>query len=146
MPNERARQLRKSQTDAERKLWRSLRLLKADGFHFCRQGPIDGFIVDFACLRSRIVIEVDGGQHNASAGRSADADRDAHLRRREFTVLRFWNHDVMANPDGVIEVVRRTLAARERPAPPRLASLADPPRPRGGSDNCPNSGAVASTC
>jgi very-short-patch-repair endonuclease len=132
MANERARQLRRNQTDAERKLWRYLRVLKADGFHFRRQVPIDPFIVDFACLSTRVVIELDGGQHNADAGRINDETRDGHLRGRGFMVLRFWNNDVMANPEGVMEVVRRTLARDTRSTPPRLASLADPPRRRGG--------------
>ena len=132
MPNERARDLRKNQTDAERRLWRHLRLLKTDGFHFRRQVPIGDFIVDFACVSARLVIELDGGQHNAQAGRGADESRDERLRRRGYDVLRFWNNDVMENPEGVLEVVRRALADGGRPAPPRLASLADPPRPRGG--------------
>jgi very-short-patch-repair endonuclease len=79
MANERARQLRRNQTDAERKLWRSLRLLKKQGFHFRRQVPIEGIIVDFACYSSRLVIEVDGGQHNDDAGRAADNRRNAML-------------------------------------------------------------------
>ena len=132
MANERARDLRKNQTDAERKLWRYLRLLKADGVHFRRQVPIGDFIVDFACVSARLVIELDGGQHNLQAGRASDESRDERLHRRGYKVLRFWNNDVMANPGGVLEVVRRTLADAGRPAPPRLASLADPPRPRGG--------------
>ena len=109
IPSKRARELRKNQTDAERKLWRELRGLKARGFHFRRQVPIDHLIVDFACLSARLVIEIDGGQHNMEMRRNRDADRDAHLRRTGFTVLRFWNNDVMANPEGVMEVVRRNL-------------------------------------
>ena len=131
MANERARELRRNQTAAERKLWKSLRLMKPDGFHFRRQAPIGDFVVDFACITSRLVIEIDGGQHNLELGRTSDATRDERLRRRGFTVLRFWNNDVMANPESVMEVVRRTLA-RDTPTPPRLASLADPPRGRGG--------------
>jgi len=103
MANERARQLRVGQTDAERELWRRLRVLKTDGFHFRRQVPIDHLIVDFACLSARLVIEVDGGQHNWEAGRHADEARDAHLHRHGFTVLRFWNNEVMGNPEGVME-------------------------------------------
>jgi very-short-patch-repair endonuclease len=112
MASQRARELRKNQTDAERKLWRSLRPLKADGHHFRRQVPIDPFIVDFACLSARLVIELDGGQRNQDLGRHSDAARDAHLRRRGFRVLRFWNNDVMANSEGVMEIVMRELARR----------------------------------
>jgi very-short-patch-repair endonuclease len=132
MANERARELRRNQTDAERKLWRSLRLLKRDGFHFRRQAPIGDFIVDFACISAWLVVELDGGQHNLEPGRTSDAARDARLRRRGFTELRFWNNDVMANSDGVMEVVRCALVQGKPPTPPRLASLADPPRTRGG--------------
>ena len=132
MASKRARELRKNQTAAERKLWRYLRLLKTDGFHFRRQVPIDHFIADFACFSARLVIELDGGQHNMESDRSRDAERDAHLRRNGFTVLRFWNNDVMANPEGVMVVVRRILDRDKATTPPRLPSLADPPRRRGG--------------
>jgi len=132
MANEHARKLRKNQTDAERKLWRYLRLLKTDGFYFRRQVPIGHFIVDFAGLSARLVIELDGGQHSLEAGRSSDEVRDAHLRRAGFTMLRFWNNDVMANSEGVMEMVRRSLVRDIGSTPPRLASLADPPRQRGG--------------
>ena len=131
MANERARQLRRDQTNAERKLWSYRRLLKRNGFHFRRQAPIGDFIVDFVCITSRLVIEIDGGQHNLELARTSDATRDERLRRRGFTVLHFWNNDVMANPEGVMDVVGRTLT-RDAITPPRLASLADPPRPRGG--------------
>ena len=117
MANKHARQLRRNQTDAERKLWRSLRLLKSQGFHFRRQVPIDGIIVDFACYSSRLVIEVDGGQHNEATGRAADKQRDAMLAENNFRVLRFWNNDVLANPEGVMEVVVASLAATPTPNP-----------------------------
>src|ERR1700754_199373 len=110
MANERARQLRTNSTNAERKLWRFLRSLKDSGFHFRRQVPIDHLIVDFACYSARLVIEVDGGQHNMTAGLLADAERDKHLRRNDFTVLRFWNNDVIRNIEGVAEVIREALA------------------------------------
>jgi len=117
MANERARQLRRNQTDAERKLWRSLRLLKSQGFHFRRQVPIEGIIVDFACYSSRIVIEVDGGQHNEATGQAADKQRDAKLAQNNFRVLRFWNNDVLANTEGVMEVVVASLASTPTPDP-----------------------------
>ena len=109
MANERARQLRTNSTDAERKLWRFLRTLKTQGFHFRRQVPIDRFIVDFACYSSRLIIEVDGGQHNIATGQRADADRDDHLRGQSFRILRFWNHEVLRNPEGVAEVILDAL-------------------------------------
>ena len=109
MANQRARQLRTNQTDAERKLWRQLRIFKSDGFHFRRQVPVDHFIVDFVCYSARLVIEVDGGQHNFDEAARSDAKRDAHLRAQGFEMLRFWNNDVMQNIDGVMEVIARRL-------------------------------------
>jgi very-short-patch-repair endonuclease len=120
MANQRARQLRGNSTDAERKLWWHLRLLKRAGFHFRRQVPIDHMIVDFACFSARVVVEVDGGQHNLPAGLNSDRLRDDHLRRQNFKVLRFWNNDVLSNTDGVLEIVRQTLRMdTPTPTPPR---------------------------
>jgi very-short-patch-repair endonuclease len=65
MANERARQMRKEQTLAERKLWFQLRQLKSRGLHFRHQVPMGEYIVDFACHAGKLVIEVDGGQHGA---------------------------------------------------------------------------------
>jgi len=100
-----ARQLRSNSTKAERKLWRFLRSLKAQGFHFRRQVPIDGFIVDFVCYSARLIVEVDGGQHNIQPGLRADAACDQYLSGQNFRVLRFWNNDVLGNSDGVAEVI-----------------------------------------
>lgn len=120
MANKRARQLRTNSTDAERKLWWHLRPLKGVGFHFRRQVPIDHMIVDFACFSARVVIEVDGGQHNLAAGLNSDRLRDEHLRRQNFRVLRFWNNDVLGNTDGVMEVIRQALGLdTPTPTPPR---------------------------
>jgi very-short-patch-repair endonuclease len=63
----RARQLRRSPTDAERLLWQKLRLWQVDGFKFRRQQPVGQYIVDYVCLEKRLVIEVDGGQHAENA-------------------------------------------------------------------------------
>jgi very-short-patch-repair endonuclease len=116
MANERARDLRSNQTDAERKLWWRLRVLKREGFHFRRQAPIDHLIVDFACYSARLIIEVDGGQHNWDVGIRRDLTRDAYLRDQGFHVLRFWNHEVLSNTDGVEEIIRDALT-RITPTP-----------------------------
>jgi very-short-patch-repair endonuclease len=79
MVSERARRLRGHQTDAERKLWWRLRVLKREGFHVRRQVPIDHLIVDFACYSARLVIEVNGGQHNWDEGARRDRARDCVL-------------------------------------------------------------------
>ena len=99
VPNQRARDLRKNMTDAERKLWHYLRLRQVAGHKFRRQVPIGPYVADFACLKALIVIEVDGGQH--SEARANDSVRDDFLRGQGFRVLRFWNNEVLANMDGV---------------------------------------------
>ena len=105
MANLVARHLRKNETVAEKQLWNELRHLRAQGFHFRRQAPIERFIVDFACLAHRIVIEVDGIQHDSIDGRSKDAARDAHLHWLGYKVLRFSNGDVSGNIEGVMAEV-----------------------------------------
>ena len=76
MANERARQLRKNQTVAEKRLWNELRKLRWQGYHFRRQAPIDKYIVDFACYAQHLIVEVDGIQHEAPKARRADAARE----------------------------------------------------------------------
>lgn len=100
MSIQRARNLRKNLTPAERKLWQVLRRRQIASVRFRRQVPIGPYIADFCCLELRIIIEVDGGQH----ARQADADerRTRWLGDRGFTVVRFWNNDVLQNPDGVL--------------------------------------------
>ncbi|ARJ64865.1 hypothetical protein WV31_03815 [Magnetospirillum sp. ME-1] len=109
MANARARWLRANQTDAERALWRRLRELKAEGFHFRRQAPIGSFIADFACHSARLVIEVDGGQHAEGVQADYDERRTAWLEVQGYRVLRVWNSDVLGNIDGVMRVVRDAL-------------------------------------
>ena len=109
----RARQLRKNLTDAERLLWRRLRLWRVDGFKFRRQQPLGNYIVDFVCLEKRLIIEVDGGQHAQQA--NYDTDRDAWLRNQGFVILRFWNNDVLKNIDGVMEVIAKNLQSTPLP-------------------------------
>jgi very-short-patch-repair endonuclease len=70
MANEIARKLRRTMTKQELKLWLHLRELRKQGFHFRRQVPIDGYIVDFACYHPKVAIEIDGGQHSPTAGQT----------------------------------------------------------------------------
>jgi very-short-patch-repair endonuclease len=93
-----AREMRKDATKAENLLWQALRRNQLEGLRFRRQYPLDGYILDFVCFRPKLIVEVDGGQH---AGSASDARRDAHFRQNGFTVLRFWNDDVVRNIDGV---------------------------------------------
>ncbi|QUT06286.1 endonuclease domain-containing protein [Sphingobium phenoxybenzoativorans] len=101
-----SRTLRSDPTDAEKRLWHHLRAHRLNGHKFKRQAPVGNHIADFLCDRARIVIEVDGGQHAESP---ADADRTAILQSQGYTVLRFWNHDVLHNIEGVLQDIRRAL-------------------------------------
>ena len=114
VPNLVARRLRKRMTIAEEMLWLELRELRRRGYHFRRQVPLEGFIVDFACLSQRLVIEVDGAQHMKADMLHEDAARDARLRWRGFTVLRFSNSDVMENCGGCLQDVLSALGAMQR--------------------------------
>ena len=107
----RARELRRRATAAERHLWQRLRARQLDGAKFRRQVPIGPYIVDFACLSSRIVIELDGGQHAELEHSRRDKRRDRFLEARGFRVLRFWDNDVFTDMDGILSVIRDALAA-----------------------------------
>jgi very-short-patch-repair endonuclease len=108
MANERARALRGNLTDAELRLWARLRRKQVDGHRFRWQVPIGPYIADFVCLDAKLVIEVDGGQHNDDTLR--DARRTALMEAQGFRVLRFWNNDVLGNIEGVLEIIRQALA------------------------------------
>ncbi len=109
MANERARHLRRNQTEAERKLWVHLREMKHKGFHFRRQCPVGPYIADFLCYSARIVVEVDGGQHGMEAGIEHDRRRDDWFVENSYRVLRYWNNDVLANTEGVMETILSVL-------------------------------------
>ncbi len=99
------------------RLWYHLRAHRFLGLKFKRQKPIGPYIVDFACPALRLVIEIDGGQHSEEA--EYDRRRDAWLHKRGYTVLRFWNNEVMENMEGVLE--RIVVAVRDQaPSPPSL--------------------------
>src|SRR5437868_10145112 len=103
----RARRFRREMTDAEVRLWLHLRAEQMDGYPFRRQVPMGPYVVDFACLKGRLVIEVDGGQHAEEVAR--DIRRSAWLESRGFQVLRFWNHEVLQETEGVLESIRAAL-------------------------------------
>jgi len=96
-----ARNLRRKQTDAERKLWSILRGRQFENSKFRRQEPIGKYIVDFVSLERELIIELDGGQHNQQSEMEKDETRTKWLERKGFRVLRFWNNDVLQNIDGV---------------------------------------------
>lgn len=99
-----AKLLRSQQTEAEKRLWYHLRARRFMDLKFKRQKPLGNYIVDFICDEKRLVIEVDGGQHAEQLG--YDQRRDAWLRGEGYTVLRFWNNDVMQQLDAVLEQIR----------------------------------------
>jgi very-short-patch-repair endonuclease len=99
----RAKRLRIDMTDAERLLWSRLRRKQLHGHMFRHQAPIPPYIVDFACLTIKLVIEVDGGQHNVN--KVADDRRTAWLESQGYKVMRFWNNEVLQNLDGVLEAI-----------------------------------------
>jgi very-short-patch-repair endonuclease len=101
-----ARKLRQSPTEAEKKLWDVLRHRQLEGFRFRRQHPIGKFIADFACTKYHLIIEADGGQH---ADNGYDVKRTAWLKSEGWHVIRFWNNDILENTDGVLEAILKTL-------------------------------------
>jgi very-short-patch-repair endonuclease len=114
-----ARRLRRNATDAERMMWRLLRDRRLSGIKFRRQVPVGPYIADFASIRHRIIVELDGGQH---ADSFHDAGRDAFLAAEGWRVLRFWNNDVMTNRVGVLESIEQAVALT-RLGPSDLATL-----------------------
>jgi very-short-patch-repair endonuclease len=115
----RARRLRRTTTDAEKRLWYRLRKLDLDGSHFRRQVPIGPYIADFACMAARLVIEVDGSQHASDCTVAHDERRTRWLMKEGYRVLRFWNNDLVRNMDGIMETVYAAL----------YGSTAAPPMP-----------------
>ncbi len=96
-----SRQLRRNQTDVEKLLWKHLRSRQLMGLKFRRQQPIGNYIVDFVCFENKLIIELDGSQHIDD--KDKDNERDGWLNSQGFTVIRYWNNDVMNNIDGVLE-------------------------------------------
>jgi very-short-patch-repair endonuclease len=96
-------------TDAERVLWGRLRKRQLKGCSFRRQYPLGRYIVDFICLQQRLVIEVDGGQHNDQ--RAYDAMRTTWLEAQGYRVLRFWNNEVLNHTQAVIETIAAALTS-----------------------------------
>lgn len=100
-----AKSLRQNATDAEKILWHHLRARQIEGIKFRRQQPIENYIVDFVSFETRLVVELDGGQH--AGDKKKDQQRDRFLNDNGFRVLRFWNHEVSENIDGVLQEIRK---------------------------------------
>jgi very-short-patch-repair endonuclease len=110
----RARELRSRLTDAERRLWYLLRRNHL-GCHFKRQYPIGPYFADFACVRLRLVIEIDGGQHADQS--EYDATRDQFIRAQGFEVFRIWSNEALQQTDAVLAAIQRAVADRKPPPP-----------------------------
>ena len=107
-----AKELRKDMTDAERRLWQTLRAQRLAAWKFRRQEPLGPYIADFVCHEARLVIEIDGGQHARSA---RDAARDRWFAEQGYRVLRYWNDEVLTQTDAVLEHVLAALSPTPLP-------------------------------
>jgi very-short-patch-repair endonuclease len=104
-----ARAFRQNPTDAERKLWYLLRNKRLANWRFRRQQPIGPYFAEFLCPSAKLIIELDGSQHADDQHLQLDARRTGWLESRGYTVLRFWNNEVMKTPETVLEIIFRTL-------------------------------------
>ncbi len=107
--NAKARRLREHSTDAEHKLWYSLRNRSLNGYKFVRQAPVGHYIADFMCREKKLIVEADGSQHFACA---KDAIRDAWLTGEGYFVLRIGNAGIMGRHRSVLETIVEALEGR----------------------------------
>jgi very-short-patch-repair endonuclease len=107
----RAGELRKELTPAERKLWSYLRGNKVNGVNFRRQHAIGNYIVDFCSIKERLVIELDGSQHIDL--KEYDIQRTKFLKSQGYSVIRFWNNDVMNDMNGVLRAILFALSDKK---------------------------------
>ncbi len=132
--------MRGNPTDAERKLWLTLRNKRLAGYKFKRQVVIDWYIADFVNFDQRVIVEADGSQHLES---DYDVRRDAYLKAEGFTVLRYWNNDILLERQSIEEAIWAALQnfplplrereiraerARERGRELRGCGVRSPPR------------------
>jgi len=130
---DRARRLRADMTGHEVLLWTRLQDMRPHGARFRRQAPIGPYIVDFAWLTGRLVIELDGDQHGHDDAVTRDRIRDSWLEGRGFEVLRFWNDELTENLDGVLDTIfQKVVEHGGDPTPPAVPAV-DPPRKGEGS-------------
>jgi very-short-patch-repair endonuclease len=104
-----ARRLRANATDAEQRLWQNIDRVPLLRTHFRRQAPIGPYVVDFACLSAKLLIEIDGPSHTETGAQERDLARTRWLEGEGYRVLRFWNHEVFENVDGVLDTIYAAL-------------------------------------
>jgi very-short-patch-repair endonuclease len=115
---QRAKGLRRNQTDAEKLLWRHLRNRGLRGTKFRRQYVIGKYIVDFVCIECELILEIDGGQHAEQQG--YDETRTRYLEQQGFQVMRFWNNEVLCETEGVLGMIEDFLINNPSPQPSPL--------------------------
>lgn len=108
-----AKRLRREMTHAERDLWARMRNRQLVGCKFRRQWTLGNFVADFCCVEAKLVVEVDGGQHNEVA----DGARTAALEEMGYRVIRVWNNEVSENIDGVLQAIVAALSLHPDPLP-----------------------------
>ena len=109
---QRSRNLRKNQTDAEKKLWTILRNRQLNGVKFRRQFPVGGYILDFYCPDFRLAIEADGGQHYENKVKDQDDLRTRELNNLGIEMIRFTDREILTNSDGVVEAIQNAIAKK----------------------------------
>ena len=125
---ERAKQLRSNTTEPERILWRALKQISVYGTHFRRRVPIGPYVADFACLRARLLIELDGGHHAQGEIAAKDESRTRWLEQEGYRVIRFWNAELSGNLNGVLDTIYAALYGSPQS---EAVALPTPPRPDG---------------
>ena len=103
-----SRRLRREMTDAERKLWQHLRGRQLDGLKFRRQHPVPPYIADFCCVERKLIVELDGSQHNEHK----DAARTRFLESLSWKVIRFWDNEALLQTEAVVEAIWNALGNR----------------------------------
>lgn len=104
-----ARNLRKQQTEVERLLWYKLRNKQIASIKFRRQQPIGPFIVDFVSFDNKLIIELDGSQHDEKINQIKDLQRTEFLKRQGYFVVRFWDNEILNNMNGVLEKIHESI-------------------------------------
>lgn len=107
-----ARELRRDQTETEARLWARLRDRRLRGAKFRRQHPVGNYILDFYCSEAGLAIELDGSGHKKPKQREHDNRRDSEIKKQGIRILRFWDNDVWRNLDGVLRTIWNELPER----------------------------------
>jgi len=110
-----ARHLRSNSPDTEKRMWNLLRGRQLRDHKFRRQHPVGPHIADFCCMKKRLIIELDGGQHAEQIEK--DRRRTLCLSSRGYRVIRFWDNEVLTQPEGVLERILEALEEGPSPSP-----------------------------